>query len=440
MGTQMIKAGTAVLKKLTEAGWEAYFVGGFVRDKHLGLPVQDIDIATSALPDQVMALFPKCIPTGLKHGTVTVRVSGFSFEVTTFRKESEYEAHRRPAQVEFVSDLDEDLRRRDFTMNAMAMDAAGNIFDPFGGRQDIVAGVLRSVGEAEERFSEDALRMMRCVRFASQYQLQVEPATWLALQGQIRLFKHVSMERVRAELSRIVGGLHPFEGLSLLADSRIFRHTKIKLSFPFADWTSKDLPVVLRRLESSSVVSLRWLLLAKEMELTPEAAETAWKALTFSLDDTKRVKQFLAFDQWLREALSSAKSEAEIRDSWVTGCLYYNETTLTDWLGVATLYQEMPEDPVHYPVFAGTDQETAESGVRLLLNHGSDWLREMPVKKLSQLSMNGEEVMRQLQRSSGPWLGKLMNRMLLETALGRLEPGKKALANRVADWAKDNPE
>ncbi|MEC0245781.1 CCA tRNA nucleotidyltransferase, partial [Paenibacillus chitinolyticus] len=205
----MIEEGRRVLERLRSRQHEAYFVGGFVRDFVLERPVKDVDIATSAKPEEVMEAFSKTVPTGLQHGTVTVLTGAYSFEVTTFRKETEYEGFRRPAEVEYITDLEEDLKRRDFTMNAMAMDAEGNLIDPFGGRSDMDRGVLRCVGEAAERFGEDALRMLRCIRFAAEYGLVIEEATWLALLRQAPLLRHIAMERVRAELQRMVGGADP---------------------------------------------------------------------------------------------------------------------------------------------------------------------------------------------------------------------------------------
>lgn len=143
-----------VMRHLLDTGHEAYIVGGSVRDRLLGRPIGDIDIATSALPEQVMALFRRVVPTGLAHGTVTVVMDHYTYEVTTFRKESAYEDHRRPEEVEFIDDLEEDLRRRDFTINAMALDIEGRLRDPFGGRADLERRLIRCVGDPETRFRE----------------------------------------------------------------------------------------------------------------------------------------------------------------------------------------------------------------------------------------------------------------------------------------------
>lgn len=191
-----------VLHTLCAAGYEAYFVGGCVRDTLLGRPVHDRDIATSAMPEQVMALFARCIPTGLKHGTVTVLLEGEPFEVTTFRTDGDYHDGRHPEAVTFVRDLREDLSRRDFTVNAMAMDLAGNITDLFGGRQDLAAKTIRCVGDSETRFREDALRMLRAFRFSAQLGFSIAPETRDAIRACAPLCASLSAERVRDEVEK----------------------------------------------------------------------------------------------------------------------------------------------------------------------------------------------------------------------------------------------
>ena len=170
-----------VLDTLQRAGFEAWYVGGCVRDTLLGRPIHDWDVTTSALPEQVLALFPRTVPTGLQHGTVTVLSDSGPVEVTTYRADGDYHDGRHPDGVRFVRSLREDTARRDFTVNAMAMDQRGNIRDFYGGRADLAAGILRCVGAPERRFREDALRMLRACRFAAQLGFAIEPETWAAL-------------------------------------------------------------------------------------------------------------------------------------------------------------------------------------------------------------------------------------------------------------------
>ena len=173
-----------VLTTLEAAGFEAYCVGGCVRDLLLRRTPGDWDMTTSARPEQTMALFGNCaLPTGLKHGTVTVCSGMNRVETTTFRTDGAYADHRHPEQVTFTDSLQEDLSRRDFTVNAMAMELAGRLHDPFHGREDLKNGVLRCVGEPEKRFSEDALRILRCLRFAAVLDFTVERETAAAMEN-----------------------------------------------------------------------------------------------------------------------------------------------------------------------------------------------------------------------------------------------------------------
>ena len=198
----------AVLRTLTRAGHEAYVVGGGVRDMEMGVPPHDWDVTTSALPEETMALFDHfAIPTGLKHGTVTVRSGGLCCEVTTFRADGAYADHRHPASVTFTRSLTEDLARRDLTVNAMAMDAAGTLYDPFGGREDLVRRVLRCVGDPLRRFQEDALRILRTLRFCATLEgFSIAPDTRRALYARRNDLRYVAAERVREELTKLLCG------------------------------------------------------------------------------------------------------------------------------------------------------------------------------------------------------------------------------------------
>ena len=189
-----------ILCALDSAGHRAVLAGGCVRDSLLGRRPSDWDIASSASPEEVLALFPRCVPTGIKHGTVTVLSGGGSVEVTSFRAEGGYSDHRRPDSVSFGCPLEADLARRDLTVNAMAMDAAGEITDPFGGRDDLRRRLLRCVGEPERRFDEDALRILRTVRFSAQLGFEIEPRTLEAIRALAHLASGLSAERVRDEL------------------------------------------------------------------------------------------------------------------------------------------------------------------------------------------------------------------------------------------------
>ena len=198
-----------ILETLTAAGFEAYAVGGCVRDCVLRREPNDWDITTSAEPAEVKKLFRRTVDTGIRHGTVTVLLDREGFEVTTYRIDGEYEDGRHPKEVTFTSSLEEDLKRRDFTINAMAYNERAGLVDLFGGMDDIVRGVVRCVGSAGERFTEDALRMLRAVRFSAQLGYEIAPETKEAIRRLAPHLERISAERIQAELVKLVTSPHP---------------------------------------------------------------------------------------------------------------------------------------------------------------------------------------------------------------------------------------
>jgi len=213
-----------VLGGLAEHGYAAFLVGGCVRDLLLARAPKDWDVATSARPEEVRRIFRRTIPTGIEHGTVTVRTGGLGVEVTTFRREGRYSDHRHPDEVEFTQDLREDLERRDLTINALALDHRGQLHDPLGGLEDLVRGVVRAVGDPEERFNEDALRLLRVVRFAARFGYTIEPRTEAALARCAGLIRHISWERIREEMSATLLTARPAWALNVLRLSGLLDH------------------------------------------------------------------------------------------------------------------------------------------------------------------------------------------------------------------------
>lgn len=196
-----------IMNTIGRRGFCAYLVGGCVRDLLLGREPEDWDIASSARPEQIMEIFgADAVPTGVRHGTVTVKAAGEGYEVTTFRTEGRYSDGRHPDSVFFAQTIEEDLSRRDFTVNAMAMDRSGKIIDPFGGAEDLKRQVIRCVGEAQVRFSEDALRILRGIRFASVLEFSVEEDTQRAIHEQAGLLERIAAERILAEMDKLLCG------------------------------------------------------------------------------------------------------------------------------------------------------------------------------------------------------------------------------------------
>lgn len=259
-----------IIRTLEGAGFEARYVGGCVRDTLLNRPIHDWDIASQALPEDVLRLFPHCVPTGLKHGTVTVLLDGVSAEVTTYRLDGAYHDGRHPDGVRFVRSLADDLARRDFTINAMAMDEHGAITDLFGGRDDLARRVLRCVGDPETRFREDALRMLRAYRFAAQLGFSLDAQTQTAIHRCAPLCASLSRERVREEAEKALLADRPeqfgrmlaeglleacmraedadFSELSALPKTPEARWTAAKLRCPSLDPAAFRLPAKLCRL------------------------------------------------------------------------------------------------------------------------------------------------------------------------------------------------
>lgn len=210
-----------IIDTFYRSNFEAFMVGGCVRDILLGNIPKDYDITTSAKPEITISLFDKTIPTGLKHGTVTVLISNEPYEVTTYRTEGKYIDNRRPSSVDFVTDIKEDLSRRDFTINALAYNEKVGLIDYFNGTDDIKNKIIRCVGNADKRFKEDALRMLRAVRFSCQLNFEIHENTYTAIKSNYKLINNISSERIRDELCKILISENPSKGLEILRDTKL---------------------------------------------------------------------------------------------------------------------------------------------------------------------------------------------------------------------------
>jgi tRNA nucleotidyltransferase/poly(A) polymerase len=215
----------ASIRALQDAGFRAYLVGGCVRDRLLGMQPHDYDVATNATPAQLTALFPGAIETGISFGVIRLRREEGELQLATFRQEGAYSDGRRPDAVSFVTEATADAARRDFTINAMFEDpVSGELLDPFGGQQDLQAGLIRAVGDASRRFEEDHLRMVRAVRFAARYRFQIEEATAAAIQAQAHRITRIAPERLRDEIARILVEGAPRRGFELLDELGLLEH------------------------------------------------------------------------------------------------------------------------------------------------------------------------------------------------------------------------
>ncbi|MDE0581918.1 CCA tRNA nucleotidyltransferase [Planococcus sp. A6] len=371
-----MKRAKQIIARLKEAGFEAYMVGGAVRDYLRGSVPHDIDVATSASPEQVKALFERSIDTGIEHGTVMILIEGQGTEVTTFRTESGYSDNRRPDKVEFVNSLQEDLKRRDFTINSMAMTEQMKIIDPFGGKEDLSAGIIRAVGVPQERFAEDALRMLRAIRFSGQLNFHIEPATKQAIIEHAEKIQSVAMERIKAELDKVMVSAAPHISMRYLIETRLnqFLPSGGLFELDWSGYTSNKDP------------------LSGWFYLLHQNGETfgAIREYRFSNQDKKD----------LQRALEA--SRLSLWDDWV----YYSFTERQLTIAQTTSHKTQ----------AVKERQQA-----------------LPIQSKSELAANGRDLMEWTGKKAGPWLKEWTLHIEKAVVERRLANDKE----RIKDWFID---
>ncbi|TKJ93996.1 CCA tRNA nucleotidyltransferase [Paenibacillus sp. CFBP13512] len=425
---QTAEQGQSLLRRLTDQGFEGYFVGGCVRDELMGRPVNDMDIATNATPEQVIALFERTIPTGLEHGTITVLIENEPFEVTTYRTETEYVDHRRPEQVQFVRELSEDLRRRDFTMNAIARGIDGEYVDPFHGIEDLRNGIIRCVGIADERFEEDALRMVRGIRFASVFDFEIEQQTWQALLNHQALIKHIATERIRVEMEKMIAGPYPYHGIELLLSSGLIPYMKVDVP---CEKLNLDL---LRSLESlpSSPLVLRWTLIALALGMDEQQIKQYFKSWTFPNTITDQVSKIVRMNQRLYDGIVEQESVSLVENEVVIESTSSIDQSYVRFVSCVLDYGKEIAQHWHtmYPVLPSTQQQRLST----IGQQADSWLEQLTIYSLADLPIKGQEVLEYVKIPAGKWLGELFNEILLVVATGQLENNKEAILH-YADQA-----
>jgi tRNA nucleotidyltransferase (CCA-adding enzyme) len=399
-------AGLGVIRVLRDRGHEAYLVGGCVRDRLLGRPVHDIDIATSALPEEVTGIFPRTVPTGLKHGTVTVVEGGRIFEVTTFRTESGYSDARRPDEVAFVDELREDLARRDFTINALAVDLNGEVVDLFDGRKDLADGIIRCVGDAGVRFGEDALRMLRAIRFAAEFGFDMTLTVWRGLRDQAERLGFVAMERVGSEWDRMMAGNDPDRACGLLLRSGLLACVKEPLPEAVVGRKTADMHwrpcEEFRTLGDIAESEVRWAAFIAQKGASPDEARLLCRTLRFSGKRETRIAAAVAFHR-------TVTMTPPDRSSFIMAILDFGRAAAVDWLEMTSLQHPYRE-----------------------------WLTELTVTTIGQLAAKGDELARSVGKPAGPWVALLLRRLLEEVAHGRLPNEKDSLLRAAAELANSH--
>lgn len=377
-----------LLLKIEEAGFEAYFVGGSVRDFLLEKEISDVDIATSATPNEVKGIFQKTADVGIEHGTIVVLYNGIPYEVTTFRSEAEYIDFRRPSEVQFIRSLTEDLKRRDFTMNAIALDSRGNFFDPFKGRQAIVDKVIQTVGKAEDRFQEDALRMMRAVRFYSQLGFKIEDTTYEALRNSASLLQKISVERKLAEFEKLLAGKNRKKALLVLEDTNLL--TYLPGLDKYKDTIKRFAAYELNHLS----VEEMWGLMVNEMNIkNPDQFLKAWKL------SSKKIKKILQLSYWLTNRKASG---------WTKKTIYEAGKELLESTEKIFNVQQ--------------DHEIREN-IDLLLST----YHELPIKQRSELQVTGTDLQEWFQRTPGPWIKEKLEYIESAILYREVENGKESI-------------
>ncbi len=359
-----------ILDLIEEAGYEAYFVGGSVRDYILGRPINDVDIASSATPQEIKRIFPNTADIGIDHGTVLVITDTGTYEITTFRTESGYSDFRRPDAVKFVRSLTEDLQRRDFTMNAIAMDKTGMIIDPFNGKRDLAQKRIITVGNPHERFHEDALRMMRALRFVSQLDFELDQETFDSLKENAQNISEIAVERILVEFEKLAAGSNKIKAFSLLLESGLYQYLPLFSSKKDHLMDLLNLPLhQLNAVEIWSIIMIH----TKDQEI--EEALRAWKLPLKTIRNVQR-----------------------------------------------TIKLVKSKEPSAFDVFqAGHGITVQAAKVRAALNAGNvsdaeenahQRYNDLIIKQMSDLAVTGTDLLIWHQEKPGPWVKEYLEKIL----------------------------
>jgi tRNA nucleotidyltransferase (CCA-adding enzyme) len=400
-----MEKGKEILCLLEQHGHQAYFVGGCVRDSLLHRPIHDVDICTSALPKEVCIIFEHTIPTGLKHGTISVIWKDERFEVTTFRTEGQYQDARRPEHVYFVRSLKKDLERRDFTINAIAMDKQGKTFDYFQGTEDLKQKRIRTVGAPQERFAEDALRLLRAIRFSAQLGFSMDEEVLKAIRSSASDLNLISMERKSNEFEKIMAADETSRGFTYFIEGEIATQV-----YPFTLLTDaflklNDIPFdVLKPIE-------RWLFLITNESYTEEEVFHFLRALTLGKRCIKELKKRYHFQ-----------------------VAYAGRTLLSQFMPVELFQMGREESKsllkVNQLKKSGhlSDEE---------LQNLEDLFDRFPIQHKKELRVTGRELMEALKHSPGPWIESALERLVHAVVTRKVENQKEKLIAFMLECEKN---
>ncbi|RIL86476.1 CCA tRNA nucleotidyltransferase [Staphylococcus cohnii] len=384
-----------ILKTLQTNQHQAYFVGGSVRDYLMHKTIHDIDITTSATPDEVEASFKKTIPIGREHGTINVVYNGEHYEVTTFRAEGDYDDHRRPNEVFFVRELYEDVKRRDFTMNAIAMDADFHIHDYFNGQQDIKNRIIRTVGNAQERFNEDALRIIRGLRFQSQLGFSLENETFYGMQSHINDIEHLSIERIVVELKKLTSGKYVANSFENLQRLNAFNYIPFFKHYNLNNFILDE--------------AIPFTLLVALLKVQQPSINGNLNDLKISNNDKKYISKL----EKLLNQLPNIKSKSDFKI-----LIYdYGEQDIQSILNYMDLHIKN-----HLPSFSP-----------LIINTQSvkEVSKQLPIQSRKDIDINGKDILEVVNKQSGPWLKTILREIEIAIIDGDVQNIKSELIRWV---------
>lgn len=386
---ETFKESNLILDTLQKNGFEAYFVGGSVRDYLMNVDIGDIDITTNALPEDIQNIFPRTIDVGVEHGTVIVIINKIPFEVTTYRTETTYSDYRRPDSVSFTTSIKEDLARRDFTMNAIAMDRMFKIYDPYNGQLSIKNKEIMTVGDPCERFNEDALRMLRAIRFVSQLDFKLNKSTFNAISQLASNVKYISVERIVQELKKLYSGVNVSHAKSLLIHSEMLKF------IPYFNKLNID------DIKKTNVHSLINEIIIQQILNENNHFENELK---LSNDEKSNIKNSLSFYNDLGE------NESPI-------ILAYNYSE-HDILNLKNIINENNF----------LDQQYLNQIDDILLEK-----KQLMIRSKKDLAVNGNDLMKTLNRRGGPWLKELISEIERNVLFNKLDNNYES----IIEWVKD---
>ncbi|HBL3845774.1 TPA: CCA tRNA nucleotidyltransferase [Staphylococcus aureus] len=399
MDKSLFEQARPILEQIQDNGFEAYYVGGSVRDYVMGRNIHDIDITTSATPDEIESIFSHTIPVGKEHGTINVVFNDENYEVTTFRAEEDYVDHRRPSGVTFVRDLYEDLQRRDFTMNAIAMDTAYKLYDYFDGQQDINNRIIRTVGIAEERFQEDALRMIRCLRFQSQLSFDIAMETFEAMRTQMADIKFLSIERIVIELTKLMRGINVEES---------FNHLKSLKAFNYMPYFEQ---LDMNQINVTEPIDLELLIAIVSVKFD---INYSLKPLKLSNRQVKDINQYIQ----IMNALPSIITKEQLKMF-----VYDYDTNLIKNVMVAADVLKANNIQGHEPLIVN-------------LQTIDETLHRLPMHNRKDMMVNGGVLMAHLNAKSGPWLKDVLRQIEIAIVTGKVSNEETEILKWVDNHVK----